>query len=950
MKKILGAVLVGGLTASGVSFATAQDAPPAAETTTPPAADTTTAPPAQTPPAQTPPAQTPPAASGETVPEVEVIQEQTQPKPKPAAAKPKPKPKPQQQAAPAPQPAPEPDPVPPPVAEAPPPADPATTLPNSPYGSPAATGAASRAAQSATTPSNPTQLVPTNLEGFAGAATNLTPEALAAKQPSNINQALTGVPGVTVINDDANAQHGGVSVRGSPARRSRKVLVMEDGHANNLALWLDPSVHYWGPVDRFESIEVLRGTVIAHGPNNNFGVVNARNLSPFGPAETVISGAIGFTDTDRGFFINEDGDVIDGGDQTDMSYRWHVHTRQMVDNVGLVLSYTGANVQGAWDTEQLRFNDFYGSLGFKGSSSDLVVSASYARQRDNYDEQNFLGERDLGVLPGFTPADGDEDDAADFAEGLFAAANAGFAEQQFKNLKHCKTCYAGAAGLNNYNGDIWRGQIVHNVYLDDDTTITSRVYAGYHRRDRYQLNTFESEPDGNIGAGAFFGPEDPVTGESEVFFGENSMFGRLRTFRHVGAEVRGEWANQKIMGFNQTIQAGVRYEYQDMTNRNFIGAEGEVLKEGDEAGATIFNRELNSNAVSAFIQTNVSVAEDFNVVPGVRFEWYRAARINRVIAREESEAGGADGADCDPFDPINQECLSVDGIDLNPARRNEDFSNFHALPGVSFAYTGLNRTTVFGGYHRGMSTGVLRNEDFPVDDEIGNNFNLGLRTTAFKGLDLEAVGFYQLLSDYQFGASFSDTSDRSFGRADEVEISGVELFGRLNSQPFTGGSMNFYGEANYLYTRGEFKDLSAPNGDVFDGNRIPEVPLHVAAFTLGVEQKAGWRWDASVTATYRGAFFTDEGNTPFGFGGEFECEENGAGTAYECEIEEAGEDGEVPSVWLLSARANMDIGNTGASVFISGDNLTNEFYISDREDGMKPGLGRTIWTGFKYKF
>ena len=87
----------------------------------------------------------------------------------------------------------------------------------------------------------------------------------------------------------------------------------------------------------------------------------------------------------------------------------------MVDNVGLVLSYTGANVQGAWDTETLRFNDFYGSLGFKGSDSDLVVTASYARQRDNYDEQNFLGERELGEFR-MPAADDDDDAAADIAE------------------------------------------------------------------------------------------------------------------------------------------------------------------------------------------------------------------------------------------------------------------------------------------------------------------------------------------------------------------------------------------------------------------------------------------------------------------------------------------------------------------------------------------------------
>jgi Fe(3+) dicitrate transport protein len=908
MKKILGAVLAGGLGVSGASPGLAQETPAGQSV--------------------------PPSTS---VPEVEV--QQTAPpaaQPKPAAATSKPKPTPQQQAAPSVIPVPQ---APPADAAPPQPFNPASVLPNSPYGSPAAAGAAARAERSATTPVNPTQLIPSNLEGFSGAATNLTPEILSENEPRNINEALTRVPGVTVINDDANAQHGGIGIRGSPARRSRKVLVMEDGHANNLALWLDPSVHYWGPIERFESVEVIRGTVITHGPNNNFGVVNARNLSPFGPNETVVSGAIGFTETDRGFFINEDDERADGDDRVDLSYRWHVHTRQMVDNVGLVLSYTGANVQGAWDAEQLRFNDFYGSLGFKGASSDLVVTASYARQRDNYDEQNFLGEAELGEF------DASDEDAAVEAAELAAAGLRGFAEQQFENLKHCKTCYAGASGLNTYAGDIWRGQIVHNAYLDDDTTITSRIYAGYHSRDRYQLNTFDADPNGTPGQAPIFDDSD-IDGESELFFGEDSMFGRLRTFRHIGAELRAEWANRNILGFNQDIQAGVRYEYQDMTNRNFIGRDNEILEEGDERGATIFNRELDANAVSAFVQTNVEVASDFNVVPGIRFEWYQVGRRNSVVAREESEAGGSD--DCPP--EFGGQCLSVDGIVLNPDPATESFDNFAALPGVSFAYTGLKNTTVFGGYFRGLSTGVLRNEDFPVEDEIGNNFNLGFRSNAIRGLDLEVVGFYQLLENYQFGASFSDTSDRSFGRADEVEISGVEMYGRLNSQAYTGGPMNFFAEANYTYSRGVFEDLVTPDGEDLSGNRIPEVPLHVAALTLGVQQTTGWRWDASVTYTYRGSYFTDEDNTAFGAGGEVECEgPDGPGT-FECEIEEAGEDGEVPSVWLLSARANLALGDTGASLWVSGDNLTNEFFISDREDGMKPGLGRTYWAGFRYKF
>jgi Fe(3+) dicitrate transport protein len=888
--------------------------------------------------------------AGEGLPEVEVIQKKA-----PTAKKAAPVAKKQAAPASSPTPMPPPDEV----------AEDVPALFNSPYGSPASVGAQERATQSAQTPINPTQLIPTNLDGFSSAATNLTPQILQENQPRNINEALTRVPGVNIINDDAAAHHGGVAVRGSPARRSRKMLVMEDGHAVNLALWLDPSVHYWGPLDRFESIEVLRGTVITHGPNNNFGVINARNLSPFGPDETVISSAIGFTKTKKGSFQAlegdgpgsrpaPEGDSVFGSSDDDISARWHTHTRQSIGNVGVVLSYSGGNIQGLWDTERMRFNDFYGAVGWKGSSSDLVVSSSYARQKDNYDEQNFLGNYELGEFGNGPHSDAEQEAAEEAAEQLVEEQYQGLAEQQFKQLKHCKTCFAPNAGLNTYTGEIWRGQIVHNAYLDDDTTITTRFYAGHHRRDRYQLNTYESDPSGVPGDAPVFDPASPgVNEESDLFFGENTMFGRLRTFRHVGAEVRGEWANRNILGFNQALQAGIRYEYQDMTNRNFIGREDEILKNGDEAGATIFDRELDANAVSGFLQTNIDVARDFNVVPGIRFEYFKINRQNRVIAREESEAGGGDEDDCQAA-LGEDDCLELDGILQNPSPASEDFDSFNALPGVAFAYTGFKRTTVFGGYHRGLTTSVLRNEDFPGKDEIGDNFNLGLRTTAIKGLDFEVAGFHQRLQNYQYGASFSNVAgDRSFGTADEVEINGVELYGRLNSQPFTGGSLNLFAEGNYTYSRGVFKDLTV-EGESFNGNRIPEVPLHVAALTIGIEQNKGWRWDASATWTYRGAFFTDEGNTKLGAGGEVECEEEfdalGNPDGYECEFEEAGEDGEVPEVWLLSARFNMDIGDTGASIFVAGDNLLDKLYISDREDGMKPGIGRTVWTGFKYKF
>ena len=111
------------------------------------------------------------------------------------------------------------------------------------------------------------------------------------------------------------------------------------------------------------------------------------------------------------------------------------------------------------------------------------------------------------------------------------------------------------------------------------------------------------------------------------------MFGRLRTFRHLGGEVRGEWANQNLLGFKQDIQAGIRYEYQDMANRNVLGLDDQVMEDGNKGVATFFDRSLQANTVSAFLQSNIHVAKDLNVMPGVRFEWMDVKRRNRVVAR-----------------------------------------------------------------------------------------------------------------------------------------------------------------------------------------------------------------------------------------------------------------------------------------------------------------------------
>ena len=98
------------------------------------------------------------------------------------------------------------------------------------------------------------------------------------------------------------------------------------------------------------------------------------------------------------------------------------------------------------------------------------------------------------------------------------------------------------------------------------------------------------------------------------------------------------------------------------------------------------------------------------------------------------------------------------------------------LPGVAFSY-GFGRkdipvdygskalkpvekpkyySTVYGGYHRGLTMGVLREAAFPPDDEIGNNYQIGLRSTALKGIQFDLAGFHQQIFNYQIKGAATD--------------------------------------------------------------------------------------------------------------------------------------------------------------------------------------------------
>lgn len=706
-------------------------------------------------------------------------------------------------------------------------------------------GAAARAAVGPTGPIDPSRgITPTDLSKYSGAGTRIDKPAIDELRPKDNHEILARIPGVNVVNDDGMSRHIGIGVRGSPPRRARKVLVLEDGHPVNFSTFLDPSTHYTPPTDRVESVEVIKGAVTPYGPLTNHGVVNFRNLNPFGENETVVSAAIGYVE----------------GANKDIANTRHVHTRQNLGNVGIVASYSGAEAGGAWDNEILRYNDFYGALGFRGSEQDLTISGGFFRQRDRYDEDNWgeLGDREF-----FRNGRNKKNPTLDGFEAPFG---------------HDKS---------SYNADLYRMQVAHNYYLDSDTTISTRAYLQDHHRARFfpdgDLMTEEPEYDGLLGMG-----------------------GRDRRYQSYGVDSRIELAKRSLFGLRQDIQAGVAYSYHKFRNVNRFGEPGEVL-DFDNTGSIEEDARLKANAFSAFFQTSIYLQRNLTVTPGVRLETWD------ISAREIGEEGRE--------------------------KSNHDV----VLPALSAAWEVMPKSTIYGGYHRGVTPHVIRDATeveggFPLKEEIGDNFQVGFRSTAIRGLSFDTAYFHSRIEDYQIKEAFtSDTGENIYGSMDEVRINGVEVGARLESAPFTGGPWNFFGEVTYTYARSIIeKGTDALDEEDFalqdvSGNRLPEVPEHWAVFTLGTAHRSGW--DASVSYTYMGDFFVNTINTASG-----DTEDFGSTL------------GLVDDVWLLSARVNYAIPNTNVTLFASGQNLTDEFYIADRADGAKPGQGRTLWGGFKYKF
>jgi Fe(3+) dicitrate transport protein len=121
------------------------------------------------------------------------------------------------------------------------------------------------------------------LERMPGSVDVLDSRQLEQSRVLNVNEALHKATGVNVRDEEGMALRPNIGIRGLNPTRSSKTLLLEDGLFVTYAPYGDNATYYHPPIERFEAVEVVKGSgQIAYGPVTVGGVVNY--LTPAPPA------------------------------------------------------------------------------------------------------------------------------------------------------------------------------------------------------------------------------------------------------------------------------------------------------------------------------------------------------------------------------------------------------------------------------------------------------------------------------------------------------------------------------------------------------------------------------------------------------------------------------------------------------------------------------------------
>ncbi|MBI1188842.1 MAG: TonB-dependent receptor [Alphaproteobacteria bacterium] len=447
-----------------------------------------------------------------------------------------------------------------------------------------------------------------------------------------------------------------------------------------------------------------------------------------------------------------------------------------------------------------------------------------------------------------------------------------------------------------FDTERYTGAVSYGWAIAPDLKLTTSLYSLYFNRDwwRQSSNSAQRPNDASDPACAGMVNLNTTCGNE----------GRLREFHQYGIESRLAW-DARVLGADADIEVGLRW-HTERQNRFQINSDSPTGRSsGSSPNAGLVESNLRrTDAVSGFALVNLDYGR-FAISPGVRVESIEFERVNRLT--------GAAGE-----------------TDLT-----------EVIPGLGVVWEWRDDLVLYAGVHRGFSP--PRVEDIvtnaggvvDLDAEESTNWELGLRGTLARGVDLDVAYFVMDFENQIIPASVAGGVGAALTSAGETRHAGVEasLRGSLRDMGVISGDDLFFraaatwvGEAEFAGVR--LSSISGFSGVSVSGNRLPYAPEWIASAALGYARGDWLTLQAELQ--YTGDMFTDDLNTVAPIAN--------------------GQRGLIEEATILNLAANVRPGGGDTVVFVTVKNVTDELYIVDRARGVLPGAPRLVQAGVSWEF
>ncbi|MBC7910295.1 MAG: TonB-dependent receptor, partial [Pyrinomonadaceae bacterium] len=269
------------------------------------------------------------------------------------------------------------------------------------------------------------------IERVPGAVDVIDPKTLEDSRAFNFSEVLRKVSGLNVRDEEGFGLRPNIGIRGLNPTRSTKVLLLEDGLPLTYAPYGDNASYYHPPVERFESVEVLKGSgQILYGPVTVGGVINY--ITPAPPVKP--AGYVKLIAGNRSYFNG------------------HINYGRTWKGTGLLFDFTRKQGAGARDNTRSGLNDF----NFK------AVRPFGTRQALSF-KFNYYGENSNVTYSGLTEAE----------------YRANPRQNPFRN--------------DFFYGNRFGASATHTLIVNNNLFLTTSVYGAFFRRHWWRQSSNSNE-------------------------------------------------------------------------------------------------------------------------------------------------------------------------------------------------------------------------------------------------------------------------------------------------------------------------------------------------------------------------------------------------------------------------------------------------------------------------